>query len=195
MLSYSCVCHVFVSLSTWESVNKIASSRITGTGWQAGRPHKSCSCLTSGLLTCILTHFHINASAGNLLCHSEGFLPNPDRKMNALSYLPRRWLQTLLGNNAPPTLELLFETPYERRCALKKYTINNCKKNNLQNQKNCLFPWNARTLSWAQTLPSPNTHQPNAAYVPLTLLSSGVAWHSRKRDRFTVRPATHSLTV
>lgn len=66
----------------------------------------------------------------------------------------------------------------------------------LQTQTNCLFLWNERTPLWAQLPSSPSSQQPNSTYSPLTLASSGVvAWHSRKRDRFTVRPATHSLTV
>jgi len=103
LLSYSCVCCVFVSLSAWENVNKIASSRITETGWRAGWPCKSCSRLASGLLSCILKDFRINAFAGNLLCHSEGFLAKSNRKMNALSYLARLSLQALQVNNTPHT--------------------------------------------------------------------------------------------
>lgn len=78
-----------VSLSPWapREWNKIASSHIMEIGWQAGWPHKSCSHLMSGLLTCILNDFHIKAFAGNLLCHSKGFLANWDWGMNALFYL------------------------------------------------------------------------------------------------------------
>lgn len=102
--------------------NKIASSHITEIGWQAGWPHKSCSHLMSGLLTCILNDFHIKAFAGNLLCHSKGFLPNWDRTMNALFYLAHLEKQNPPLHLLPLHLELLFETPYEGRYALKKQT-------------------------------------------------------------------------
>lgn len=191
MLSYSCVCCVCLPerLREW---NKIASSHITEIGWQAGWPRKSCSHLVSGLLTCILNDFHIKAFAENLLCHSKGFLQNWDRTMKTLSDLARLEKQNPPLYLIPLHLELLFETPCEGRYALKNRQ--QLKKTNLKHQ-NRLFPWNATTPSQPGFLLSPNTHQPSSPSVPRTLESSGVAWHSRKRDRFTVRPATHSLTV
>lgn len=82
-------------------------------------------CLTSGLLTFILKDFCINAFAGNLLCHSEGFLPNPDRMMNAYWHICNcKPYRETTPSHTPWSYCLRHPT---RGCALKKKTINNLK--------------------------------------------------------------------
>lgn len=116
--------------------------------------------------------FCIDVFARNLFCHAQGFLPSPERAMNALSYLACLQSQVLPGNTPPHTLQLLSETPSERRGALENQTIHSLKKKKHSPNPDELFIRLKREHPFAST-----THRPHPAHSSPTPPTSLLLWH------------------